>query len=97
MRRPDPKSFLDSSKLDFFVEEGRIFPSVKIPELPYSLPIFSMHIHSKNSRLFDAKKSKKLIEKAVETSSYESQRIFSIKIFTQSLFLAILRRIRRYV
>ena len=93
LRRPDQKSYLNPRNMDFVLDRNRGFLSIRVPSSPRLQPIYSLHIHCKNLHLFKQSGSNKQITKAAKDSKLESRRVFSGKVFMQSLFQAILRRI----
>ena len=69
VRQPDDSVYLDVSKLQIVTDDKRDFPYILDLESNKKLPIFSLHIHSKNSKYFILKGSKKAISAAVKDSS----------------------------
>ena len=92
LRAFDPAVYLNVRKLNLQVESGRDFPCVLDINTNKMIPIFALHIHSKNRNLFIPTKSNKLINKAVKKSKYPPQNKFYPKIFINSIKFAIQRR-----
>lgn len=92
LRMKDPRTYLDASKLDFlFIRDGEL-PFVRDEADQSILPIYALHIHSKNLKLFKMRKARKILRKSVSDSQKKSQRIFSIIIFLKCTVTAIRRR-----
>jgi hypothetical protein len=94
LRRNDPRTYLDTSRLNLYVTDERDFPYVRNSLHPFVLPIYALHIHSKNLKLFKLKETRKMLKKAVLDSKNESQKIFSLTIFLKSALISIRRRYR---
>ena len=94
IRQPDNSVYLDTRKIHFIVDKQRDFPYIYDPITNITYPIFSLHIHSKNKKLFELISSKKIIDKAVRNSTKEPKSIFYPKIFVKSAFLSLNRRLK---
>ena len=95
IRQPDNSVYLDARKLHFIIDKNRDFPYIYDPITNIKYPIFSLHIHSKNIKLFKIISSKKIIDKAVKNSIKEPASVFYPKIFVRSAFLSLKRRLKR--
>jgi len=97
LRKNDQNTFLDVGNLTLVTTENRTFPSIRLKSNGELIPLYSLHIHSKNLSLFKSEKEAQLIKRAVENSSLPPQKIFVFKVFCKSAMQAIWRRIRRVV
>jgi hypothetical protein len=95
LRRNDPRTYLDVRKLIFTTVQERVFPYIYRPDNSTFLPVFSLHIHSKNLRLFRPKQQGREISKSIMNSQNEIKMIFNFSIFLNSVYLALRRRIMR--
>jgi len=95
LRRKDPNSFLDVSKLTLISTESRSFPSIRNLSSGELIPIHSLHIHCKDLSIFRIEKSEQLIESAVKDSGLPPQHIFVFRVFLDSAIAAIKRRIKK--
>jgi hypothetical protein len=94
LRKNDLRTYIDVSEIELLITEEREFPCVRNNVQPFILPIYSLHIHSKNLNLFRQNQMMNLITKAVLDSKLPCRRIFSFRIFLASAFRAIKRRIK---
>lgn len=95
LRKKDPNSFLDVSKLNLVSTVERAFPSVRDGVTGGLIPLQSLHIHSKNLSLFRIKKTDEQIRRAVADSNLPPKRIFIVRVFIKSLVQAIRRRVKK--
>jgi hypothetical protein len=94
LRRKDPQSYIDASKLEFTVLEEREFPFTRSAKDSTQLPIFAIHVHSKNLRLFESNNLTRELVNSVKNSKHDSEKIFSFNIFLIGVRNAIKRRIK---
>ena len=78
--------------LKFLIKKNRDFPFIFDFNENKEIPVYALHIHSKDKKLFIPSKFKKLIRKAINDSKKSPKRKFYFKTFCNSLRLAILRR-----
>ena len=95
IRQLDSSVYLDARKLNFIIDKKRDFPYIYDPITSIKYPIFSLHIHSKNNKLFKIISSKRIIDKAVKNSLKDPSSVFYPKIFASSVFLSLKRRLKR--
>jgi hypothetical protein len=95
LRRKDPRTYLDVRKLKFSTMQERDFPYIYRSDNSTFLPVFSLHIHSKNLRLFRPKQQRREISRSIMNSQRESKKIFNFSIFLNSTYLALCRRIKK--
>jgi hypothetical protein len=93
LRDNDPRTYLNVRSLNLISKPGRDFPFISESELNQEWPIYSLHIHSKNSNLFRFYKSQAIINKALKESKLTSKKVFVFSVFLSSLFGALKRRI----
>jgi hypothetical protein len=79
------------------MRSDRDFPFLSDGKLEIYAPIFSLHIHSKNLKLFEIKSSKKLIKKHVANSKKEPKTIFVFSIFIKSAAMFLKRRLKHVI
>jgi hypothetical protein len=96
LRENDPRTYLNARKLSLILKPNRDFPFIVDIEKNKEWPIFSLHIHSKNTDLFRLNKSRYLIKKAVEEAHLAPKKVFVFSIFLSSFVQALKRRINRY-
>jgi len=94
LRAFDPAVYLNVRELNLLVKNNREFPYVVDINTNKTVPIFSLHIHSKKRELFIPAKIKKHIKKAVKESKHPPKRKFYLKTFFTSVRLAIGRRLK---
>jgi hypothetical protein len=94
LRRKDSLTYLDASRLDFLLLDNHEFPYVRNRSNQSIMPVYALHIHSKNLKLFGMVDARSMIRKAVLDSKNESQKIFSLTIFLKSVLISIRRRYR---
>jgi len=95
LRRKDPNSFLDVSKLMLATTGNRAFPSIRDNINGELIPLYSLHIHSKKLSMFRVGKGDLLIRRAVEDFSLPPRKIFVFRVFCKSTMQAIRRRIKK--
>ena len=93
VRKFDARFYLNARKLIYILENDRDFPSVYDPFKMTFVPIFTLHIHSKNLKLFKLTSSRKVIKKAISDSKKRPQTKFYPTIFINSFTQAIKRRL----
>jgi lipopolysaccharide biosynthesis glycosyltransferase len=95
IREFDDSVYLDMRKLQITIDKTRDFPYVLDIKSNNLLPVYSLHIHSKNKRFFTSS-SARYIKRAVNNKS----NVPSIKIypavFVKSFFVALRRRLKKY-
>lgn len=89
-------NYLNVRKLFIISGFNREFPYVSDLENNVQIPIYSLHIHSKNPNLFKVNRIRKIISKSVKASVKEPKNIFSPMIFIRAVKNSIFRRIRYY-
>lgn len=83
--------YLDPKKLKFIFSVDRQFLNIHDGEVNY--PIFSIHVHSKNLKLFRFNTSVKLMKKNVERITTNVIREYIFTIFFKSCWLSIKRKL----
>jgi hypothetical protein len=94
LRKNDSRTYINVSEIELLMAQEREFPFVRNSVQPLILPIYSLHIHSKNLKLFRQNQMQRLITKAVLDSKRPCRKIFSFRIFLASAIGAIKRRIK---
>lgn len=97
LRDFDSSVYLNVRKLNFSVKDKREFPYILDVEKNEDIPVFALHIHSKNIKLFMPREIHKTIRKAVSESTYGPKRKFYLKTFCNSVKLSILRRYHYFI
>lgn len=95
LRKSIPDYYLDVRKLKLEFSGIRNFVDIDIEGT--KLPIYSLHIHSKNLRLFDLRRAPDDMRRAVMNSRMRMQSEFVLKIFFQTAIKAIFRRFEKFV
>ncbi len=93
VRKFDTRFYLDASELSFVLNNDRDFPYIFDPFKNTFIPIFTLHIHSKNLKLFNLASSQKVIRKAISDSKKGPETKFYPTIFFRSLTQAVKRRL----
>lgn len=93
LRENDPRTYLNVRNLNLFSKNGRDFPFISDFRLKQEWPVYSLHIHSKNSNLFKFNKTGYVINKAVIKSKLMPKKVFVPSIFLSSLWGAFKRRV----
>jgi hypothetical protein len=94
LRDNDIRTYLDVRKLDLFVLPEREFPYIRQASSDSYIPLYSLHIHSKNPKLFKINKSKRIIHNYVAKSKEKSKKVFILSVFFTSAIKAIEIRIK---
>ena len=95
VRDTDSRTYLDVRNLNLVMRPERDFPFLRNNSSGFEMPVFSLHIHSKNLDLFELKKSKPMIKNFVLKSKKESKTIFVFSVFINSAFRSFKRRLKR--
>jgi hypothetical protein len=94
LRRSIPTSYLPVSKLHFAYSRERNFLDVRAGESTRSFPLFSLHIHSKNTKLFSVKKSLKALQHGVNSYQSPEATELVVQVFIRMGCAAITRRLK---
>lgn len=94
VRKPTPGNYLNVSEHRVSIIGEREFPYIYDFNSSQMIPIYSLHIHCKNWKLFDLNKSRNVIRRSVKKSQEEPGTIFYFSVFITSLKVAMLRRIK---
>jgi hypothetical protein len=97
VRDNDTRTYLDVRNLNLIMRPERDFPFLSNSESDLYVPVFSLHIHSKNLKLFEIKKSKKIIKNHVLNSKKEPSTIFIFSVFIKSASKSLKQRIKQNV
>jgi hypothetical protein len=97
VRENDTRTYLDVRNLNLIMRPERDFPFLSNSESDLYVPVFSLHIHSKNLKLFEIKKSKKIIKNHVLNSKKEPSTIFIFSVFIKSASKSLKQRIKQNV
>ena len=95
LRDNDTRTYLDVRNLNLVMSPERDFPFLTNNSSDFHIPVFSLHIHSKNLKLFEIKKSKKSIKNYVLVSKKEPRTIFIFSVFMKSALKSFNRRLKR--
>lgn len=93
LRENDSRTYLNVRNLDLVIKPEREFPYIYNSFSDNFIPIYSLHIHSKNLDLFRFKEAKKLIHYYVSRSKKRPLKIFVFSVFFSSLLKSLKRRL----
>jgi hypothetical protein len=93
LRNFDKRFYLNARELDFVMKDDRDFPYIYNLSEKLYIPVFALHIHSKNLKLFKIHKHNKTIKMAIKNSKKRSRNVFYPKIFIKSIINMVKRRI----
>lgn len=93
VRKFDTRFYLDASELSFILNNDRDFPYMFDPFKNTYIPIFTLHIHSKNLKLFNLASSQKVIRKAIRDSKKGPETKFYPTILFRNLTHSVRRRL----
>jgi hypothetical protein len=93
LRENDSRTYLNVRNLDLVTKPEREFPYIYHSLSDSYIPIYSLHIHSKNLDLFKVERSQGLIRSYVSTSKNKPMKVFIFSVFLKSLVTALKRRI----
>jgi hypothetical protein len=93
LRKGIETNYLDVSKTKLMYSESRNFLNFWDSNLKYSIPIFSLHIHSKDLKLFPVSKSSKYLKYGVKRYLEKESFEFVPRIFLMTLVAALKRRL----
>jgi hypothetical protein len=96
VRKFDTRFYLNARELSFVINVDRDFPYIYDPFKKTCIPIFTLHIHSKNLKIFNPAIGPKIIKKAIIDSKKGPRTKFYPTIFISSLTKAAKRRLRRF-
>ena len=89
-----PEYYLNPKFLKFSYSDSRKFISVITPS--GEIPIYSMHIHSKDLRLFDLRLGQRVMERAVKNYTDPIAFDFLPRTFLASVLISLFRKIRMF-
>jgi len=92
LRENDSWTYLNVRNLDLVTKPDREFPYIYHSALDSYIPIYSLHVHSKNLGLFKIKKGKELIRGYVSQSKNKPMKVFVFSIFVKSIINSLKRR-----
>jgi hypothetical protein len=95
VRSVNDSHYIDSRKLEFSMSSGRDFPNIYDYSEMKPIPLYSLHVHSKNLRLFREKSSKKAIRNSVLESPLRESMTFYPRVFIRSFLTSLKRRIQK--
>jgi hypothetical protein len=87
---------LNCRELEFSMSAERNFPNIYDTGSMKPIPLYSLHVHSKNLKLFQDKSCSSVLRKSVKASPLKEATIFYPKVFVKSVFLALNRRVRKF-
>ena len=93
LRKGIETNYLDVSKTDLMYSQSRNFLNVWDARTKTLIPVFSLHIHSKNSKLFHISRSLNSLESGIKDYSKSESFEFVPSIFLFALFVALKRRL----
>jgi hypothetical protein len=94
IRKPTPGHYLNVSDHRISIIGKREFPYIFDFNSSQMIPIYSLHIHCKNWKLFDLNRSRDVIRRSVKKSQEESRTVFYFFVFITSLKIATIRRLK---
>ena len=80
-RTLDDSSFVNIRFLSFIFNETTKFLELENPIKKSNVPVFSLHIHSKNNKAINTKSSPRILRRAINKQHDSSNRKFHLKIF----------------
>ena len=94
LRRLLPNHYLQVDKIDFRFSDERNFPNVVVDNANgRELPVFSLHIHSKNLKLFSSKSGNMTMKIGCDSYRFGPGKQFVFRIFFQACVRALRKRI----
>ena len=97
LRDNDTRTYLNVRNLNLVMRPERDFPFLSSTESDFYTPVFSLHIHSKNLKLFEIKKSRKEIKNYVLNSKKKPSTVFVFSIFIKSTLKSLKQRLKRSI
>ena len=94
LRKSIETNFLNVPKIDLRYSKTRNFLDAWDSNLNTLVPIFSLHLHSKNPKLFSPSKSLKFLKSGLLAYLEPESWNFVPNIFLRALFIALSRRIK---
>jgi hypothetical protein len=95
LRTLDRSSFINIRYLYFLFDKNSNFLSVWNPVQSHSLPIYSLHIHSKSLNVIEVKSSPRVLRSAVKSQFLPPSSKFNMQIFLEMSFQYLKKRLRR--
>ena len=95
IRRNEPETYVQVPVTRYFFDEKREFASLELKSDGTVFPLYSLHVHSKITKVFDLRLSNIVMKKYIAKSHLGESSIFSLPIFLKSLPSAARRRIRK--
>ena len=95
LRKPLANSFLNMKETNIEYSSSRNFLNISSNLSEPGIPIFSLHIHSKNTKLFQIGQSTKLFQMAAKNYLLPESIDFVPRIFLYSIIQAVKRRISK--
>jgi hypothetical protein len=95
LRDNDTRTYLNVRNLNLVMRPERDFPFLSNAELDFYIPLFSLHIHSKNLKLFEIEKSRKVIKNYVLNSKKGPSTVFVFSIFIKSALKSLKQRLKQ--
>ena len=95
MRRTIAGNFLNVREIKFKWSESRNFPNVISEFHGLELPLYSIHIHSKNLVLFRTPRIHFALKKGVDKFQFPESKVFVFSIFLQLVVASLGRRLNR--
>ncbi len=96
LRRALPNNYLLVPKMSIVFSEERNFLSVESEELDKSIPLYSLHIHSKNAKLFRADNNSSELRQGLNAHRLPETYKFIPQIFFKTASVAIARRFKNF-
>lgn len=96
IRHKIPNNYIQIENLNFFFNEERNFLNFNVNQDKLQIPIYNLHIHSKDPRYFN-NKFNKLIRKRIKFYKLEPYSEFIFKIYINAIFKSILRRLKVWI
>ena len=96
VRSVNESHYINCRKLQFSISRERDFPNIYDSNIMKSLPLYSVHVHSKNLNLFRENSSSASIRKSVQDSALRESSTFYARVFIKSIVAALKRRMRKF-
>lgn len=92
LRSVNPNNYLNCRNIKFEMTSSREFPYIN--DQGKQFPLFSIHVHSKNLKVFQVGSTRKLLQSAVLKSKFPQELRFNVSVFISSVTRSLQRRFR---
>jgi len=95
IRRNESETYVQVPMTRYVFDEKREFASLELKSDGEIFPLYSLHVHSKISKVFDYRLTNIVMKKYISQSHLDESNIFSLSIFLKSLPPAARRRLQK--